>query len=503
MPVLRSRVPVLAFLAVFLALVTPSARAIPAFARMHKTSCQTCHIGFPKLNAFGEAFRLGGYRMPGEMQPEEKQQPLGAEPMSSKAGTEAMPAQAEPKPADAEMKPMPGMEAPKSEPRAPVAVAETKMWPYAIWPSDMPAHIPLALNIKMASVYASSLDENGRSVTKNDFQFPQEANLFAAGTLGEHMSFLTEVTWAENPDGSSGTELEHASLHINSPFGPRNLVNFKIGKLAPDLADGFQEMWISTDNPIETLFAFNPIGINGGTGLSEEMGAISLPAMVKGFEIYGVAVHRLFYTLGIANGLGPSAGGNTDGNASKDVYARVDYKFGGMGLDGDTTGVTLPPENWRERSLRVGLLGYSGNGKGIDFPMQDPSGMPVNIQDRTFNRAGVYGSWYFDDLNLFGVYLRGRDRLDTFSQDGTLITSFNGSYDTWFLQSDYVIFPPLQASLRYEDLRPADRQAESLRFLNASLSYFAYANVKAMLEYRRDLRESKNYSLNTVLRFAF
>jgi hypothetical protein len=456
-----SRVPLLAFLggSILLIFHVPSANAIPAFARMHQTSCQTCHVGFPKLNPFGEAFRLNGYRMPAEMQAEEKPQSLGAE-------------------------------------------AYKKMWPKAIWPSDIPAHIPLALNIKMASVYSSSLDENGRSVTKNDFQFPQEANLFSAGTLGENMSFFGEVTWGENPDGSTETELEHAQLHINSPFGPQHLVNFKIGKFAPDLEAGFQEMWLSTDNGIDTLFAFNPIGVNGGTGLSEE-GAFSLPGSVKGIEMYGIGAHRLFYTLGVVNGLGPSAGGNTDGNANKDLYARVDYKFGGMGLDGDTTGVTLPPENWRERSLRVGLLGYSGNGKGVDFPMEDESGAPINIQDRTFSRTGLYGSWYFDDLNVFGVYLHGRDRLETFAEDGTLNTRFSGSYNTWFLQSDYVIVPPLQASLRYEDLRPTDRQAQSLRFLNVSLSYFAYANVKAMLEYRRDLHESKNYTLNTVLRFAF
>ena len=187
MRVCRSRFPVFALLVVLLALMTPSANAIPAFARMHKTSCQTCHIGFPKLNAFGEAFRLGGYRMPGEMQPEEKQQPLGGEAMPPKAGTETMPAPAETKPADGGMKPMPGMASPRTEAKTPPPAAETKMWPQAIWPSDMPAQIPLAVNIKMASkmasVYASSLDENGRSVTKNDFQFPQEANLFAAGTL--------------------------------------------------------------------------------------------------------------------------------------------------------------------------------------------------------------------------------------------------------------------------------------------------------------------------------
>jgi hypothetical protein len=455
------RVTLLAFLAgsMLLVLNIPSANAIPAFARKYETSCQTCHTGFPKLNPFGEAFRLNGYRLPKETEEQIKIKPvsIGAE-------------------------------------------AYKKMWPKAIFPSDIPGQVPLAMNVKMASVYASSLDENGRSVTKNDFQFPQEVNLFAGGTMGEHMSFFGELTHGELPDGGGETEIEHAQLHINSPFGPPHLVNFKIGKIAPDLADGFQEMWLSTDNGIDTLFSFNPIGPHGGTGLSEEMAGISLPAMVKGIELYGVSHHRVFYTVGVVNGLGPSPSGNTDANSNKDVYARFDYKFGGMGLDGDTTGVVLPPENWREKSLRVGILGYQGNGKGFNFEFPDEK---ITIQDRTFSRAGVYASWYWNDLNLFGVAMSGRDKLDTFDADGALTDSSIRRYHSWFVQSDYVILPPLQASLRYETLSPADREVRSLRFLNASLSYFAYANVKAMLEYRRDLRESKNYTLNTILRFAF
>src|ERR1041385_2344825 len=42
-----------------------SGYGIPAFARKYKTSCQTCHNGFPKLNGFGEAFRRNGYQFPG------------------------------------------------------------------------------------------------------------------------------------------------------------------------------------------------------------------------------------------------------------------------------------------------------------------------------------------------------------------------------------------------------------------------------------------------------
>jgi len=41
-----------------------SAEAIPAFARRHKLSCVACHVGFPKLNGFGEAFAGDGYQLP-------------------------------------------------------------------------------------------------------------------------------------------------------------------------------------------------------------------------------------------------------------------------------------------------------------------------------------------------------------------------------------------------------------------------------------------------------
>ncbi len=436
----------------------PSANAIPAFARKYATSCTTCHVGFPKLNPFGEAFRLNGYRMPKETEDQIKVKPvsMGAE-------------------------------------------AYKKMWPKAIYPSDLPGQVPLALNAKMASVYESASGDEGREVTHNDVQFPQEVNLFAGGTLGEHMGFIGEVTHGESPDGSVETEIERIHLQAGSFIGPEHLFNVKIGKFAPDLEAGFNEMWLSTNNGIDTLFAFNPIGLHGGTGLSEENAGISIPGIVKGLEVYGVGAHRFFYTAGVVNGLTSPTESST-----KDLYARADYKFGGMGLDGDTTGVTLPPENWRERSLRVGVLGYHGTGKGTEFALTDENGAEFNVEDRNFNRAGVYASWYFDDLNVFGVAMTGRDRLNTFDADGVRVNTATHKFSTWFIQSDYVILPPLQASLRYESLTPPSAaEVQSIRALNVGLSYFFYANVKGMVEYHRDLRESKNYSLNTILRFAF
>ena len=444
----------------------PTADAVPAFSRKYKTSCQTCHTIFPKLNPFGEAFRLNGYHLPGETEEQIKQVPVSL-------GSEAY----------------------------------EKLWPQMVYPSTLPGNVPLALNVKMADLYQSSEDDTGHQLVKNDFQFPQEVNLFAAGTLGKHVSFFGELTFAERPDGGSDVEIEHARLDFISAFGPEHLFNFRIGKFAPNVWDGFQEMWIMTDNGIDTLFAYNPIGINGGTGLADEGGGVSLPARARAIEMYGVAAHRFFYVVGADSPIAVGQGGplgSFGSNSQKDVYARIDYKFGGMGLDGDTTGVKLPPENWRETSFRLGILGYSGNGTGIDFPVTDEGGNTFNQQDVAYRRVGVYGSLYLGDLNLFGVGLHGKDRLRLFDPTtGTKLSTRNTTYDSWFLQADYVFAPPFQASVRYEQLRAADPAVPLIQTLNANFSFLAYANIKLMLEYNRDLKNSQNYTVAGVLRAAF
>src|SRR3989338_574991 len=42
--------------------IVPEANAVPAFARQTGQACSTCHFQhFPALNAFGRAFKAGGY----------------------------------------------------------------------------------------------------------------------------------------------------------------------------------------------------------------------------------------------------------------------------------------------------------------------------------------------------------------------------------------------------------------------------------------------------------
>ena len=457
-------------LTVVVLLTTAStASAVPAFARKYQTSCQTCHIVFPKLNAYGEAFRLRGYRLPGETEEMVKQPPVSLG-----------------------------------------APAYKKLWPQSIWPGEISSAVPLAVNVKLADLNTSSRADDG-SVTsvKNDLQFPQEVNIFGAGTLGEHVSFLGEVTFGENPDGTVAVELEHAHMGFDSPFGPEDLFHFRIGKYAPNVVDGFQEMWLSTDAGIDSLFGYNPIGIHGGTGLAGDVSPtpISIPALVRGIEGYGIIKHRAMWVAGLANGIGPSATDTTgrfDGNNAKDVYARFDYKIGGMGLDGDTGGQPVPDKNWRDNSLRIGVFTYRGDGSNINFPVTTDTGLETNVQDVHFLRTGVYASLFFQDLNVFGAYLHGTDSLSVFdAASAGLVSTIEPDYHAWFTQADYVLYPWLQAGFRYETLTPADPSALSLRTGVFNVSALVRANVKAMVEYQRDMRQGDNHSLNAVLRFAF
>src|ERR1700746_2865514 len=48
---------------VFLIAANQTSHAIPAFARKYGLPCSACHIGWPILNSFGQAFRDNGYQL--------------------------------------------------------------------------------------------------------------------------------------------------------------------------------------------------------------------------------------------------------------------------------------------------------------------------------------------------------------------------------------------------------------------------------------------------------
>src|SRR5438270_6735229 len=59
----------------FLLLLSQPVLATPFFARTYHMKCENCHSGFPRLNAFGLAFKANNFRIPGA----EKDAPLAWE----------------------------------------------------------------------------------------------------------------------------------------------------------------------------------------------------------------------------------------------------------------------------------------------------------------------------------------------------------------------------------------------------------------------------------------
>ena len=304
---MQSRVPLSGLAVVVLALGILAAwpgksQAIPAFARKYQTSCQTCHVAFPQLTPFGEAFRRNGYRFPSGTDPDVSKQkdiPLGSE-------------------------------------------GYKKVFPKAVWPGSLPSEVPLA-----AIMQTELLDSPH---TKPHMQFDTFGNLFeilAAGTLGETISFFNEVP-IEFEDGDFHVGVERAFAIIKPTTLPT--VMFRVGRFETGMANVSEHRGLVGDYWMLTRGA----GVRADSGAANDF---SMEPAQQGFEVTGTPGGRFAYTAGLVEG---TAGVPND---AKDFYGRAEYKLGGLRLDGVESGeasAMSSPQPWLEKSLTLGAFAYSG-----------------------------------------------------------------------------------------------------------------------------------------------
>jgi hypothetical protein len=215
---------------------------IPAFARKYRTSCQTCHNGFPKLTAFGEAFRRNGYQFPG--------------------GTDA--------------------EFTKEEPVSLGSEGNKKAFPDAIWPGSIPGSSPISLFLN------GEVDYNPKTDPRFTFGgLGSSIEAVAAGTLGEDLSF-----WGHAILNGDGTlELNRIFLTFSNLIGDQNAFNARIGAFEPGLFSfsthraWMEGYWITT------------------RAFSDDMGW-TIEEFQKGVELNGIVQGRLGYSAGILEAYG-------------------------------------------------------------------------------------------------------------------------------------------------------------------------------------------------------
>ena len=289
---------VLSFLAVafLIVVLTEESYSIPSFSRKYKTSCATCHVAFPKLNAFGEAFRRNGYQFPD--------------------GGDA--------------------EATKEEPVSLGAEGNKKAFPDALWPNEIPGTSPVSIITELEATYAS------KGNPKWNFNpLEGEFEVVAAGTLGEDVSVFGEMEVVDD-----AIEIERANIIFSNLLGgTTSMFNVKLGKFEPGVLSFSNHRRISPK-----------YGITIGT-LGDNIW--SLESAQKGIEANGVIGDgRLGYNVGLVEGRKNIANSSKDVYGHLN-YKIGGMRQDGVVPEGSAS-PTAASHPWQDNSIAIGGFVYKG-----------------------------------------------------------------------------------------------------------------------------------------------
>lgn len=281
----------------FVLLAAETSKAIPAFSRKYKTSCATCHIAFPKLTAFGEAFRRNGYQFPD--------------------GGDAA--------------------ATKEEPVSMGAEGNKRAFPDAIWPSTIPGSVPISIVAELEAIYTP------KEPQKWDFSpLEGEFALIGGGTIGDDIAFFSEVEVVDD-----AIEIERANIIFSNLFwGNTAMFNLKIGKFEPGVFSFSNHRRISPAYGITT----GKLGDNKW----------SLESTQKGIEVNGVIGDgRLGYNLGLVEGRKNVANSQKDYYVHL-AYKISGMRLDGV-VPEDAAVSQGASQPWQDNSFTIGGFVYSGS----------------------------------------------------------------------------------------------------------------------------------------------
>lgn len=397
-------------------LAASEARGVPAFARRYRTSCATCHQAYPRLNAVGESFRLMGFRFVDD----ERYR--------------------------------------KSEPVEMGDEAYKRLWPKALWPTDIPSTAPLSF----ISRFMVEADLDGSRPDAMTFLLPEEVELVWAGNLGDDLLFYGDVIFLQKDFGGMEPDswaTVKAWLQFQSLIGPENRFNLRVGSV------GTQTMGLFTARDANfygthyyqyTSWLVPEPGLSAA-GLEEFKGNNFSIGPQAGIEVNG-AGERWFYALGlvsgdlaVANGLPPESDvsfmGMGKGSGGRDGYLHLAYKIGGLPFDRSrqeaAPSLAAEAEFWRDDALILALFGYTGRAEIRGVPRE---GEPWVEQD-DFWRAALGAQLQRGDWSLAAAYSWGQD-------DNPYGPLARGRFEAraWHAEALWFAYPWLIPYARYEVL---------------------------------------------------
>jgi hypothetical protein len=414
-----------------LAAAPRAAQAIPSFARKYETSCLTCHVVYPKLNPFGEAYRRNGYRFPGVDSDYIKQAQIAL-----------------------------GQEANK------------KTFPDSVWPASIPASSVISIGANgQAFLYPSSSATKPRLNPGDRFSLDDlvaEGHLWAGAALDDTITLWAELTIAT---GGPGT-VEHAQVLFNDLIGPRHAVNFVVGRGFPTLTSFAPHSSYLGDQLITNLPVTGIYGISGDPFV--------LVDNFNGLELNGVINGRLDYSVGVT----AVKNSWTTAFSSDNVYGHIGYKVGGMRLDGEgSQGPANAMKPWAENAVTVDLFAFrsSDYGSFTDTTVTPPAAA-VLVKDLSSTwGAHARGQYESAELNIGGYW---QSHSNASLAGSAPVTGFPSvKSDVEWAELSYVVFPWMVPAVRAEriGLRPSGVPGVSDWHVMPGIAFLIRANLKVVL----------------------
>jgi hypothetical protein len=395
----------------FLAVAAPRpAGAFPTYSRKYATSCGTCHTIYPKLTAFGEAFRRNGYRFPGVVDSDYIKQ---------------------------EIVPM-GQDAAKRD------------FPNSTWPSYITSPPPFGfvgtfrVTTHPDEKSAAAVKDNGTRVSLD--QLGTSGTIFASGNIDDSFTYLALVGVS-----ATATTLDQSLLVWNDVVGPRHLASLSIGNSYPTLTPfGRGSSYTGRLTSGSSLGTFY-----GWTGA-----AFRPTAKYNLVELNGILGGRFEYGAGVAAGTHDTVGVHPPGN----FYGHVAAKLGGMRLDGEgDTVASNPLKPWQETSATIWGYAYRSNTDFIS-KAKGTGAQPVPPADimatdlATSLGGGLRLQYASAELTVGGLW-----------EDHSHITSVLGPDSlplpakqvSTYGELSYIIYPWLVPAVRVERLTVSPRDTAS------------------------------------------
>lgn len=386
------------------------AQALPTFARKYQTSCMTCHSMYPRLNAFGEAMRLNGLRWPG-----------GEEENLTK--------------------------------EAPVKMGEEaykKAWPNAVWPSDIPGTLPIAIRLRS---YLRKEMESSNTITPKPDKVETgtkeagqktafwEWEVFSAGTMGDTASwfghFNIETDNEQDPSKSKTKTslIGHLNLLDLLAKEDRYKVHLQLGTVGveeealPHYRSHSTYRMTATRSFLDIMQVPYPTTFHRPNTYMLRRG--------PGAMLFGYLHPSLQFGLGYK-----MAGDyNLASTKQENGFLQLAYKIGGVDYTGKRRGPEFP-QPYQENSLGFGFVGVTGSHNQI---------MPTAASARSrddFWRLGFDSKLQLKNLALIGGTVFGEhdNPYGTLNQGRARLSSQFGAVE-------YRWFPWLMTNLRYEEER--------------------------------------------------